>query len=66
MTPTVTRELYSSSHGIDMLFLALGVRLSQDYLPRVPRHDPSTDPKFFRTSYPTARCLPSNITIQNT
>ena len=44
MTPTVRREIHSSSHGIDMLFLALGVRLSQDYLLPVPRHDPFTDP----------------------
>ena len=66
MTPTVTRELYSSSHNIDMLFLALGVQLSQDYLPRVPHHDPFTNPKFLRASYPTARNLPSNITIHHT
>ena len=55
MTPTVRRELYSSSHGIDMLFLALDVRLSQDYLLPVPRHDPFTDPKVLRTTYPRAR-----------
>ena len=66
MTPTVRRELYSSNHGIDMLFLAFGLRLSQDYVLPLPRHDPLTNPKFLRASYPTAGNLPSNTTTHHT
>ena len=66
MTPVVRRELYSRSHGITMRFLAFGVQLSQDYLLLLPRHDPFTNLKFLRASYPTARDHPSSTTTHHT